>query len=703
MGHRIVKADRGIANDTRGPEPGPKPCLQGLRIAPLLLQKAYDLRPNITAYRDALIRALGGAERFDEAAVLLEQSVNEALNHPKWDVEKRFREAANLRNRHKKVFNSSGLADKWIGEARTRLSDAPTSASLHNYLADMLLENGQRQVALSHYLVAAVELNEPDFFVKRVMRFNASAEDPVAQMYYRSLIYHLPEERKALQAVDRLVQPYRNRGRRFALTDEARSFYEEASKAAAYILTQPGLEPEHWAEAEFRRIEYHYEPLDGQPEEWQRALEELDKVIAREGVSEGLQKRIARKKADIYIEHLNNPDRAYAILEPLFEKSPDSGLLGELFTVAFKRQKPPAPNALKKVAEQELKDIKHIEKSDDNNEKRKLRNMRRNYSQYQVALASWYYEMGDAPKAESVLESLVKELDLDDRQSQYTRNSTRRFSRAFHAHLTKVNKTSLKRENVMLTQDRVVSTEYHKLGKGQPAHVHYSLQLQVPENLALSPELILRMQKRPAVSNPPAFFAPTGNQGYLGTLRPLMPEVPGTEQDVFDFSLSSHWDWVPYSGDVSVEIEMKDMGGAQDTYLAEIAVTSKQAYKMEIELHRWSRIKGDPEPKPGRKTGRKLIYENQSPTTDTLGRTYHIPMTRQTRWEPDAVAPSVEIMIIEEDSRREVEAQKNNRFPILSNGPLADSAYLRLDAEPASGTLPVLSKQREVYRIGGGR
>ena len=629
---------------------------EALKYYRQLLEKRSDNR----WYIDRVISCLTKLDRYEEAAAELQAKLTELRSQAREKPQLR-KTIDYLETRNLDILDRSGILQRRLDKGLELLVDQPTSAPLHNEVAEFYMHQGRSLLALSHHLEAACLTGNADELAKQAESLVRSRREGEAMPYVHAMIDHFPTHPKIFTILDRMVQMVGIRGRRrFALEDNQYAALALAEKACRRILERPDLEPKMKVEATIAALRYHYEALPNEPGLWMQARAEAARLLDDPSVDGELRVKVLTWMADIDQDRLEDSQSAYNLLLEAVRIEPEHGTLNKLADVALNMTPRPDPAPLEKYL------------ADTPPRNRRTAGLR-------LKLIQWLWDRGQRQEAiEALREEATRFSDVADRRKneragrvwqwfvdQMRRSRPDLLKAAWHEGALPSQKVETATEAELITQ-KVFLTSTPNMELADPVTRFDQTILTIPPEWGAIDRVRAVAAHRPKISRPPAYFAPENDGRSVGTWWPSEPSIMEPVRldtaadegeavaETVRISLESEHDPAPLHG-ITVRRSYVDEGEDENSALFHVYVKCPQPHEVRLTLGRGLRNARDFDPDFGEKEGRDgaVVFKNlpRGRSADT-GTTFTVRCDRPAGWRTgvEDEFPIVDVLVDERTS-----------------------------------------------------
>ncbi|MCX7044986.1 MAG: tetratricopeptide repeat protein [Candidatus Sumerlaeota bacterium] len=435
---------------------------------------------------DQIVACLVKQEKFSDAAAMIQAAILRIELSRMSDREKQ-RAIASLEEKHLGVLENSDLLDQRIRALARDVADTPTDTLNLNRLADHYAQNGQSELALSVYLMAATISGSPAKILEQTRKLMNAERRYEAIPYQEAMMEHFPASAEVFWMLDSYIYiKVPVQARRFAFSPSLADAYRRTELFCHRMANDDRVTTDLRARAELKELQYHLEPLASNVELWQSARTRALTLSQQAGMRDDVRRLILSWVADISLTRLDEPETAYRYYESLMREAPSRDGLQRLYETAMRINPMPPPATARQIIE-ERKDLAGD-------------------SATQLDLARWEWDAGERDQAieriRVILKSRPKEPSKVLRILQRMRPDLARQLAGSKSSKPPSDVIEVKIEKIWdcLAPDLLI---------GDSAVYSEKTRLIVPSIFVSSAPLRLVTDDRPAVSDPPALFTKT--------------------------------------------------------------------------------------------------------------------------------------------------------------------------------------------------
>jgi tetratricopeptide (TPR) repeat protein len=668
--------------------------------AAAIYQEMLASEPKSANVLEPLLDCLVAQRRYNDALPLLQDRISQIESETQ-PPKQRADRVSQLETKYADVLSGSDLMRQKIRAASQGVAASPTSATLHSQLAQLLLNAGQGELALSEFLEAAVLSGKGDELVDTALRTAREKRSPLGLSYCNAAIEHFPTHPKIFELIEETLRVRNARDVRFAFAAEGVAAMEDAAADCLRVAAQPDSTPERRVEARMKALLYHLEPLPTEPEVWTDARKKLAAFLDEPDLTPRLRKSVLENLADMDTKRLANPRSAYAIFEDLARQDPTPESLQRVVDAASRLNPRPDPAVLLDYVNKNVMPSLQgalLTRQAVKDEEPSLRML--------AMLTAWLWDMGRREEAVALLRPCTEHL-ADGRPP------TRALAKRLLAQVRRVNPdlaTQIEAPKpdpaiagtVRLTRTIVCESGADDLSR---AVMYEDTRLDLPRDVFPRQTLTVRATERPAAAEPPVFFQAAGDTSrtWEAVWRPA--DTTEWRADATD-SFAVTTPMVERKQDaVVLRRSFNEEAGKSEILRFDVAVRVAQPCEIVINYGgRWFAtppIEILPEGAAVDKAARTVTFKNLAPALLAAGTTltlrFQMPDEASgARWR-DAPSPSVEMTV--SDVARDENLRKDAAGQWGLDTPDGALRYSIAAPDDVTGDVPAKVAVRHQYRL----
>ncbi|MFP4380783.1 MAG: tetratricopeptide repeat protein [Candidatus Sumerlaeia bacterium] len=175
-----------------------------------IYRKLFAAHPDTVHYEDRIIESLSRQQRYDEAGEILLERIRkiERSDQPSDNI---GREIHRLERKHRTILAHTDIREERMKDMRIRISTDVDNANLYYQLGEMLLDQGEYELALSEHLRGAYVEEDGRVLINKARELQRSRQAAAAMKYIIAVFEHFPANEDAIDLINSIETMHRAR------------------------------------------------------------------------------------------------------------------------------------------------------------------------------------------------------------------------------------------------------------------------------------------------------------------------------------------------------------------------------------------------------------------------------------------------------------------------------------------------------------